>query len=81
MPNEYGKDDTEKHLDIFMHISQGMAIGSNKLQELGVASRKNVVLELRKSLYERNRLVACGVSFYTSDLRKPDSSVESATSV
>ncbi|CCI47281.1 unnamed protein product [Albugo candida] len=50
-PNAYVKAPTEKNLDLYLHVPQGMKISTSKLDELGVTSRDQVVLRLQKSLY------------------------------
>ena len=51
IPNAYVKADKKAHLEILLQVSQAMDIGGDTLKTLGVARRKEVVLQLKKSLY------------------------------
>ncbi|KAG3098957.1 hypothetical protein PI124_g9110 [Phytophthora idaei] len=50
-PNAYVKADKEQHLEIYLEIPQGVAIGEDVLRTLGVDSKGRLALRLRKSLY------------------------------
>ncbi|KAG3089487.1 hypothetical protein PI124_g126 [Phytophthora idaei] len=51
IPNAYVKAGKEQHLEIYLEIPQGMAIGEDVLRKLGVDSKGRLALRLRKSLY------------------------------
>ena len=45
------KADKESHLEILLHVPQAMDVDEATLKMLGATSKKELVLELRKSLY------------------------------
>ena len=49
--NAYVKADKEAHLEILLQVPQAMTIGQDALKMVGAATKKEVVLQLRKSLY------------------------------
>uniref|UniRef100_A0AAV1T8Z1 Uncharacterized protein n=1 Tax=Peronospora matthiolae TaxID=2874970 RepID=A0AAV1T8Z1_9STRA len=51
IPNAYVKAYNEAHLLIHLHLPLGMSVYSATLRKYGAASSKELVLELRKSLY------------------------------
>ena len=51
IPNAYVKADKEEHLQIYLHVPQGMTISAKIMREQDAESEKDLVLELRKSLY------------------------------
>ncbi|CAI5728723.1 unnamed protein product [Peronospora farinosa] len=50
IPNAYFKASKEPHLEILLHIPNGMDVPATRMRELGVTSTKDLALELRKSL-------------------------------
>ena len=51
IPNTYVKADKEEHLQIYRHVPQGMTISAKIMREQDAESEKDLVLELRESLY------------------------------
>lgn len=49
--NAYVNAPTGKNLDLYLHVPQRMEISVSKNNELGVTSRRQVLLCLQKSLY------------------------------
>uniref|UniRef100_A0AAV1UKR6 Uncharacterized protein n=1 Tax=Peronospora matthiolae TaxID=2874970 RepID=A0AAV1UKR6_9STRA len=57
IPNAYAKADKEAHLDILLQVPQAMTIDQDALKMVGAAKKKEVVLQLRKSLYSLKQAV------------------------
>ncbi|CAI5734017.1 unnamed protein product [Peronospora farinosa] len=51
IPNAYVKASKKPHLEILLHILNGMDVPAVRMHELGVTSTKDLALELRLSLY------------------------------
>ena len=51
IPNAYVKAKKEAHLEILLHVPQAMEVSEDTLKIIGAKSKKEVVLELHKSLY------------------------------
>ena len=51
IPNAYVKADKEAHLRIYLQLPRGMSASDSTLREHGATSAKELVIEIRKSLY------------------------------
>ena len=51
IPNAYVKADKESHLEILLQVPKAMDVDEATLKKLGAASKKELALDLRKSLY------------------------------
>ena len=50
IPNAYGKAEKKSNLEILLQVTQEMDISDDTLKILGVAHRKEVVLQLKNSM-------------------------------
>ena len=55
VPNAYVKAPTEKNLNLYLRVPQGMEISTTKLEEFGVPSGEQLVRRLQKSIYGLNQ--------------------------
>lgn len=66
--NAFVKADKEEDFEIYVQVPRGMSVADKSLKDIGARSTRELVLQLRRSMYELNQAGCLWYSCYTRDL-------------